>query len=121
MNFTTDLSQLVKLGQDLVGAAVQSDVNIARAIDEVAPKILAEQQANVPVRTGKLRDSLGIDRKGPAEARIGAINKDPAGWRAHFIEDGTAHSAPHPFIRPAGTKFEAEFARAVLAGPFFKP
>ena len=120
MNITAELGNLVQLTQDMVGAAVQSDANIAHAIDQVAPKILAEQVANVPIRTGALRLSLGIDRQHPHEARVGAIHREPAGWRAHFVEDGTANSAPQPFIRPAGDKFEAEFARTILAAPVFR-
>lgn len=120
MSFGADLSQVLGLAQDLAGAAVQSDANIAHAIDVVAPKILAEQIATAPERTGDLKASLDIDRTGPAEAHVGAVKKEPAGWRAHFIENGTARMTPRPFIRPAGDKYAPEFARTVLRGPFFK-
>jgi HK97 gp10 family phage protein len=120
MNFAADVSELAGLAQSMAGAAVQSDINLAHAIDAVAPKVLEEQQATVPVRTGALRASLGIERNAPADARIGAVLRDPAGWRAHFTENGTATQAPRPFIRPAGDKYAAEFARTILLGPMWR-
>jgi HK97 gp10 family phage protein len=91
------------------------------AIDKIAPKILEEMKATAPVRTGALRDSLKIDRRGPAVAVIGAFRgvQNGAGWRAHFVEDGTAHTPPRPFIKPAGRKFQGEFARTLVTMPVF--
>jgi HK97 gp10 family phage protein len=73
-------------------------------------------RVRIPVRTGELRDSLGIkSANGGMASLVGFGSKEwpalwrKAGWRAKFIEFGTKGSAAHhipphpaqPFLRPA--------------------
>lgn len=119
IDFSADLSQLDLLAARLAVAAALSDRIVERAVDTTAEKVLAEQQATVPVLTGELQQSLGIERIDGNIARIGSIS-GPAADRAHYVEYGTAHMAPQPFIRPAGEKFKPAFVKAIAAGPFLK-
>lgn len=66
--------------------------------------IAKDMKARVPVRTGKLRDSITVSSsrkatKNHADAVIGF--KKPTSRRAHLTEFGTKHSKAEPFIRPA--------------------
>lgn len=115
MTVSADFSEVLAWADKLDRAPAESDRVIEAAIDKFAPLVLAEQQANVPVRTGDLYDSLAIDRTGKHSARIGAI-QGGAAWRAHFIENGTATLPPEPFIRPAGERYRDEIAWDVAAG-----
>jgi HK97 gp10 family phage protein len=115
VNFSADFSQLAKLAEDMVGAGVQSDLNLEHATDKVAEKIAVEQRNTAPVLTGALRDSISIEHVGKAEVRVG-----PTVPYARFVEDGTANMAPQPFIRPAAAKFKDEYAHEVVSGPFWK-
>jgi HK97 gp10 family phage protein len=116
---SADFSELLTLADDLDEVPAQSDRNIAGALDVTAEKMLAEMQANVPIgETHLLYDSLAIERDGPKVGRIGSLN-GPGAARAHLTENGTAIQPPQPFIRPAGDRYEDEFASDVADGPFW--
>lgn len=60
-------------------------------------------KSRVPVRTGKLRDSITVTTaakvtKNRSNASVGF--KKPVSRIAHLIEFGTKHSKAEPFIRP---------------------
>jgi HK97 gp10 family phage protein len=114
MTISADTSEVTSLAGDLLKLSVTAPIVAAATLKIIAPKVLEEQRANVPVLSGDLMDSLGIAWKGTTTARVGAVVPGSAGWRAHFTEDGTVHSAPQPFIRPAGDKFANEFATTIL-------
>ena len=86
-------------------------VNAGRpALVAGARPIVEEAKRLVPVDTGDLRDAIAVDassrRQGLAAAVGGEIGisigfTKPTSRRAHLTEFGTAHSAAHPFMRPA--------------------
>jgi HK97 gp10 family phage protein len=72
-------------------------------------------KARVPVKTGKLRDSIVVttsrrSTKGKGQAVI-AFRK-PVSRRVHLTEFGTKHAKAHPFIRPT---LDTEGAAAIEA------
>ena len=102
---------------------------IAKALRDPMQKVLADAQALVPKRTGELHDALTLTMKRanatrasmadtlsevglkiakPNEAKVGtwargqgsAARLNPR-YYWHLVEFGTAHSAAHPYIRPA--------------------
>lgn len=71
-----------------------------------ATALVDEAKANVPVDTGDLKKSIGINRvKAPANSVIFAVSprrgKGLGGWYAHFVEFGTSKQSAQPFMRPA--------------------
>jgi HK97 gp10 family phage protein len=76
-----------------------------QSLRAAAKPIIAEAKRLVPVRTGKLRDSLTvvIERKRKDDdTRLAVIGfKKPTSRIAHLIEFGTSKMPAHPFLRPA--------------------
>jgi HK97 gp10 family phage protein len=94
---------LVRLGENLAGEA------LLEALEAGAEPVVAEAKALVPVRTGKLRDSIAPRVKRRGRDPIVAVGaKAP---HAHLIEFGhiqtdrfgspIGHVAARPFLRPA--------------------
>lgn len=117
-------------GADLAAALrdfpVKFEVQVmAAALREGAREIEARAKANVPVRTGKLRDSIKIRRRN--NRRTGFVNllitagdrKKGGAFYAHMVEFGTQ---PHE-IRPRRAKslFIAGLLRQVVRHPGAKP
>lgn len=85
---------------------------VTREIAASAEQVFRETVPTIPVDEGDLRDSLGL-RIRPFSAEIGfdpkrfAAKWRKAGWRAHFIHNGTKGApdrnipplAPNPFLR----------------------
>lgn len=106
---------------DIVNFQIKGAKEMERLLKELGPQvankvgdqtvragarpIVEEAKRLVPVRTGELRDSITTQvskRNGGDKERVALIGfKRPASSRAHLIEFGTSHSAPHPFLRPA--------------------
>ena len=106
----------------ITGAAVLERV-LKRLPGQISERLLAnalraggrviqeEARARVPVKTGRLRDSI-IVTKVPSEGQgvvvtVGTSRKAPYG---HLVEFGTRHSSPRPFLRPA---FDARAGEAL--------
>ena len=76
-------------------------------IEHAAELVKFEQLKRVPVDEGDLAASIEVQIRGDKlSARIGPgartkKARDLAGWRAHFIEFGTAFAQARPFIFPA--------------------
>lgn len=105
MKLTAKISGVEELSRklDRIAASVDGRKQ-GEALREAAEPILARMQQLVPVRTGRLRESLAIVM---GEDGL-TVNIGPAGgaaWRAHFVELGTVNMPAVPFIRSA---FDAE-------------
>lgn len=87
------LNQLVA---DLGRASLTATLTAGKVLDEVSEKIEDTAKLLVPVREGTTRDSIGTDRLSLLAREIG-----PTTHYARFLEDGTAHMAPHAFMGPA--------------------
>ena len=66
-----------------------------KCLDKTSESILREAQRLCPGKTGKLRKSLNIISQG-FKREIGS-ELDYAFW----VEMGTEHTAPQPYLRPA--------------------
>ena len=94
-----------------------------RAMDrlEKAGELVAERaRAKVPVRTGKLKDTIRVRRlKGDPkqDVRVYAGNRIKGGaFYAHMVERGTKKMAAHPFLRPALNQSRNEIKNIVENG-----
>ena len=120
----TGLAELNRVLQQLPGRV---EANVLRGGLRAGQKeILEAAKANVPIKSGALRDSLKIktsNRKGKVSATLSAGNKKV--YYAHMVEFGTAKH----FIKPKKAKslFFAGLARKVVdhpgvnAQPFMRP
>lgn len=81
-------------------------------LEQAAEVVAAKARSLVPVKTGKLKDTIRVVRlKGDPkhDIRVYAGNRIKGGaFYAHMIEYGTAKAPAHPFLRPAlnGSKSE---------------
>jgi HK97 gp10 family phage protein len=65
-------------------------------LKKVADLVLKDAKDRVPVKTGRLRDSLIAEVSGN-EAQVGSRDVD----YAEDVELGTAHQHPEPYLKPA--------------------
>jgi HK97 gp10 family phage protein len=103
-NFTIEGAvEMERLLKEL-GPAVASRVGDL-ALKAGAAPIVEEAKRLVPVRSGKLRDSITAEverkRNGDSERLVLIGFKRPTSAIAHLVEFGTVHSAARPFMRPA--------------------
>lgn len=80
--------------------------------------ILQEMRANVPVRTGNLKKSLALrpprgKMKAQTKAPLVIAARRPEGSHSHWVEFGSAHNQPKPFMRPAITAAGDEAIKAM--------
>jgi hypothetical protein len=109
---TRDLERALS---DLEGLAAKK-VAIAAMTESLDP-VVRDAKAIVRVRSGALRDSIGVGSKltrrqkrmnqpiAPAEVYVGPGLANRGGRRAvahaHLVEFGTVHSRPFPYMTPA--------------------
>lgn len=79
--------------------AAELKPRIDLAVRKTAGRVAREAKYRVPVRTGKLREAIHVERRGPAKYEVKAGDDDV--WYGHLVEHGTSHSSPHPFLVPA--------------------
>lgn len=65
------------------------------ALRELGEEMKTRMKAAVPVDTGKLRDSIDVEKKGKG-ITVGPRGVDYAG----YVEYGTSRSPAQPYIRP---------------------
>ena len=76
---------------------------------EIHPKVLAAAavgaeaiaeaaKERVPTRTGRLKESIHVDKRGD---QIAVVAGGTDAFYGHMIEFGTTHSPAHPFLIPA--------------------
>lgn len=85
-------------------ARAHVDAAVQRMLVRVAAAIVRDAKRFVPVDTGRLRD--GIKARPPIgkTVRIVSSRVDPAGGREGvpvYVELGTRHMAPQPYLKPA--------------------
>lgn len=78
-------------------------VDIGMKLDGVAEAganlIESSAKEKVDVDTGLLRDRIHTEKEG--KGKYAVVAGDEEAFYGHLLEDGTTHSAPHPFLIPA--------------------
>lgn len=106
--------------------------NVCRASLRAGAKVIAEDaRRRVPVKTGKLRDSIRVTsslRGGKPSASVKAGDRKKGVFYAHLVERGTALHRIHPKWRKAlaaggnqGAPFYGAVSVAASAKPFMRP
>ena len=105
---------------------------VQKAVKETGEEIIGEARRLVPVRTGRLRDSL---KTGKVEKEVGT---DPAHFAVNltsdapywgYVEYGTYKMAARPYIRPAiewgryylSERVDGAVQRAIISHKFNRP
>lgn len=97
-----------------------------QTVQKIASNIAKDARSKVKVKTGNLKSSIKASRKKSHPDRPISVVKAAAGKKAKvdayywkFVEYGTKHSAPQPFIGPAKKKAEANI-KTMLTNEFGK-
>ena len=96
---------------------IQNNVLVG-AVRAGAKPLVDAARANVPVDTGNLKKSIGINRKRTKDKSTVWFTVSPRkgepndGFYGHMIEFGTSKIAAQPFMRPA---FEAQDNQSIEA------
>ena len=93
------LSATLEVAQRRIGAATSAAVRAS------AERVKAAAQSAVPVRTGSLRGSIGVDYYGDGRSVGVTAVVGPSAYYGRFVEHGTSKMAAEPFMAPA---YEAE-------------
>lgn len=86
---------------DGIAAALQPKVGTAvkAGTEMVAETAVANLVAGGHIRNDELGPAIHVEREGPAEYSVVAGDEDVF-W-GNFVETGTTHSPPYPFLVPA--------------------
>ena len=95
-----DFSELDAYAAHLAAA---SDLDENEWVDEWGGRTATAMQAYAPVRTGELRGSIRHSR--------GQVTVGVDYWE--YVDRGTAHMAPRPFVEPAVHDIEPEAVKDV--------
>ena len=88
----------VTLKSRLPQIAAELRPRVSAAVKDSAEQVAEAAKARVPVDTGRLRDAIHVERKGPAEYAV--VAGDNQAWYGHLIEHGTTRQPPRPFLVP---------------------
>lgn len=82
--------------------------NIGEALRQAAELIVSEAQANAPVDTGHLRDSIEVTEESDDSVTVVA-----GAEYAAYVEYGTSKMAAQPFFEPAIESVRSEIERMI--------
>lgn len=114
--FTLDMTDLTRYADRLEQAA--GDISLAgrSALFQASTKVVQTAKQLVPVRTGNLRDSIGL-APGTEGGRTGTalVSVVATAPYAGYVEFGTVHMAPRPYMRPALARHKGEAQDGIMA------
>lgn len=96
---STDITEVRKLAADLAEAPLKARRQVAVAVRKAALDVQAGAQQLVPVDTGATKNSIGVDLAASGATLSATIG--PTTNYAPYLEFGTVHMAPRPFMGPA--------------------
>ena len=90
--------------------------NIVQALQDLAPSVTMNMIMEVPVKSGETRRSIRTvvtvkDEMGTLTAMSG----NAKAWYGRFIEWGTVHNKPNPFVLRTFRKMRQTIANAIMA------
>lgn len=119
--FTVRATELAALAADLASAAGRSDT-IARNVQEKYGRLVVREAKRLaPVDTGALKRSIQFEESGEAGrsglrgVTISADTSEETGREySGYVEFGTAHQPPQPFMRPALRKYARAYREELV-------
>ena len=97
-------------GKEMQAALEKLPTRVSRrfqfeALTHAAEPMRRAMEVKAPHEPGKpdIRDQMVINRTRGIDAKEAAVAVGPSkkGWYGGFVEFGTAHTSPQPFVRPA--------------------
>ena len=96
------------------GFAVKASSDVIGQLDLLAHLILTSAKKKVPVRTGALRASGRVQKKGKSTRLIGFGGSGTGVNYAALVEYGGSAASPRPFLRPAFYEVKASFKKSQI-------
>ena len=93
----------IKLSKGLQNIDKNVDRAVSTALDKIADSIIQGAQSVVPVRTGRLRDSIGVKEKTDRSLTVAADTEYAAA-----IEFGTGSRPAQPYLLPQSDRMQTE-------------
>ena len=101
--------ELVFVKDRLTGLSQRARSRVGTAVKKIAFDVTADAKQRAPVDTGALRNSIG-----PPEHPEPFVWEIPVGVEyAAFVEFGTVHQGPQPYLTPALEKIRPVFDRII--------
>lgn len=109
-----DSSELNKLAADLQGSVPRVGAKVSSVIRKSAKNIERGGRQRAPRKTGALANSISTDFYGSGNSTKGMYAViGPTARYGLFVEYGTVHTPPHPFMAPAVQAEAANFAKGI--------
>lgn len=103
---------LVETITALASAAATADKSMGDVIEEASKEIVDRAGDMAPRRSGHLAGSLYYEMKTSPGRVISEIGS--GAWYDHFVEYGTARTAPQPFYAPASEGPVSELEQKII-------
>ena len=103
-----DASEIERLADDLDGAGPRAIEQARTVVGKTGHDTVTAAQRLVPVDTGFLKSSIGVDIDGDG---LG-FDAGPTASYGHFVEWGTSRMSPQPYLMPA---FDQQLPQAYAA------
>lgn len=96
MSIEVEVKGSEEIAKILEGLPLKLREKVDARLGEGAEIVAERARAIVPVRTGYLRSTIMVTRRGPLQWRVLAY-----AFYAKFVEYGTSRMAAKPYLRPA--------------------
>jgi HK97 gp10 family phage protein len=103
---------MARLRSDLTRLAELAPKLAKEALLQTAADVFDVSQQLVPVDTGALKQSGGVDVIDSSTVRVGYGDESQVDY-AKFVEYGTSKSAAQPFLTPAFAQAEETFKKRI--------
>lgn len=111
-----DFTEVAKLAADLGQVASGSvGAGAALVVRKTAANVERDAKILAPVDTGNLRNSISTDVTGDGRHRSVSAEIGPTADYGIYLERGTSHMPPHPFMGPAFDRHADGFTKAMAA------
>ncbi|MEV6036031.1 HK97-gp10 family putative phage morphogenesis protein [Nonomuraea sp. NPDC052116] len=104
-----DFSEVARLEVAIDNATAKTQAMVKAAVKKTGFDTVAGAQALVPVDTGNLKNSIGVDFDSDGYGFEAGATANYGG----FIEWGTSKMAPQPYLGPAFERTSEEFVKAI--------
>ncbi|WP_326646682.1 HK97 gp10 family phage protein [Streptosporangium sp. NBC_01755] len=104
-----DFTELARLEVVLDQASERAERMTRLAVKKTGLDVVTGAQALVPVDTGNLKNSIGVDFDAD---ELGFTAEATANYAA-YVELGTSRMAPQPYLGPAFDRATASFVKAI--------
>jgi HK97 gp10 family phage protein len=92
--------------------AAEMEARLEATLEAAGELIVKGAKERVPVESGRLRDAIHVETTAKG---VSVVAGSTEAFYGHMVENGTTHSAPHPFLVPAAEAAKDEIAAEATA------